>query len=167
MHGNGDYVQKFWGDLNEAEYLAIRNYMGRTDSGEKVLAALDNREIALRFTNAIPEEEGLIGITRGTSAKVSLSETKNGHRYELVGANADPLEFSANIGLHEGLHALGVGGSRRAEALVRLEELRSMGVTIDRSAMRQVLTDMSSNYDHFSWYSKSGRQSVHFPGLKF
>ena len=67
---------------------------------------------------------------------------------------------------HEGLHALGVGGSRRAEALVRLEELRSMGVEIDRGAMRQVLEDMKGNYDNKPWLS-GGRSSESFPDLKF
>ena len=82
-----------------------------------------------------------------------------------VGRHADGLEFTSNIGLHEGLHSLGVGGSARAEALVRLEELRSMGVPIDRTAMRQVLTDMGSNYSQLPW--RIGRTSPSFPGLKF
>jgi len=39
---------------------------------------------------------------------------------------------------------MGIAGSRRAEALVRLEELRSAGRPIDRNAMRQVLSEISN-----------------------
>jgi hypothetical protein len=165
IHGNGDHVHGYWGELNANEYAAIRGYIGRTDAGQKVIAGLDNRDIFLRYTSAVPDEVGLIGVNRGGSAKVFLQMTENGRYYSLLGRGVNGLEYSANIGLHEGLHGLGVGGSRRAEALVRLEELRSSGVSIDRTAMRQVLTDMRGNYDHLPWYS--GRTSSSFPGLKF
>ena len=74
-------------------------------------------------------------------------------------------QMTAGTAIHEGLHALGVGGSRRAEALVRLSGLENIGVAIDRRAMRQVLTDMSDNYNTLPW--RSGGSTPNFPGLGF
>jgi len=95
-----------------------------------------------------------------------MRETKKGKYFDLLGISASGMEHTSQIVLHEGLHALGIAGSRRAEALVRLEELRAMNVTIDRKAMRQVLSDMDSNYDEKRWLSE-GRTSDYFPVLKF
>ena len=165
IYSDANRIQRVWGDLNENEYAAIRSYMARTEAGQKVLAAADERNIFFDFTLAKPTEENLVGVTHGNNAKIFLRQTESGTFYGLVGVGADGIEHTANVGLHEGLHALGVGGSRRAEALVRLEELRSMGVPIDRTAMRQVLTDMGDSYDHFKW--QTGRQSKYFHGLRF
>lgn len=67
------------------------------------------------------------------------------------------------------MHSLGVAGSRRAEALVRLAELENLGVTIDRTAMRQVLTDMGSRktgaYSDLPW--RTGDSTPVFPELEF
>lgn len=76
---------------------------------------------------------------------------------------------------------LGVQGSRRAEALARLAEISHRGGTIDRAAMRRVLTQirnariesggkMINPYDALPWRQGApgvGRTSPHFPGLEF
>ncbi|MET1256373.1 hypothetical protein [Aliikangiella maris] len=94
-----------------------------------------------------------------------MQNTQNGKYWEMLDVELGSMQATASTGLHESIHALGVGGSRRAEALVRLEEMRAAGVTIDRTAMRQVLSDMKGGYEHFRWIS--GRTSEYFPGLKF
>ncbi|TDM05470.1 MAG: hypothetical protein C4K60_11875 [Ideonella sp. MAG2] len=165
VRGDGDYVHGYWGDLNKNEYNAVRKYIERTEAGRKVVQALDNRKIFMKYTNELPEEAGLVGVNRGGSAKVFLRMTEGGREYALLGAKLDALEYSANISLHEGLHGLGVRGSKRAEALVRLEELRSSGISVDQRAMRQVLKDMGTNYNHLRW--RSGGSSAAFPGLEF
>jgi hypothetical protein len=165
IRGDANYVEKYWGDLNESEYQAVRDYMGRTEAGQKVLSAADERRLFLNFTETPPPNPNWIGETRGASSKIYLQQTEAGNYYELLERQVEGIEYTANIGLHEGLHGLGVGGSRRAEALVRLEEVRSMGVPIDRTAMRQVLTDMGNSYGHFRW--RVGKTSDCFPGLSF
>jgi hypothetical protein len=165
IRGDGNHVATFWGDLNATEYAAVRSNIGRTSADQSVLAAADNRSIFLEFTNRRPPSDTLLGISRGQSAKVFLQNTEGGGLYSLVGREVSGIEYTSNIGLHEGLHSLGVRGSQRAEALVRLEELRSIGVPIDRQAMRQVLTDMRGNYAELPW--RAGRTSVSFPGLEF
>lgn len=65
----------------------------------------------------------------------------------------------AGTAAHEGLHALGIAGSRRAEALVRLAEPEQLGVPIDIRAIQQVLFDIGATddsgergfYDNLPW----------------
>jgi hypothetical protein len=145
----------------------LRIEMNSSVAGKRVLAAADAGEIDLVFSTSA--SSGLYGRAYGNQATVYLEQTQNGHTYALVGVHASGYQFSAAVGIHEGLHALGVGGSRRAEALARLAELDNLGVSIDRLAMRQVLTDMGSRkngpYSHLPW--RSGDSSPHFPGLQF
>ncbi|WPH13372.1 LysM peptidoglycan-binding domain-containing protein [Variovorax paradoxus] len=142
----------------------LRAQMNRSSAGQRVLAAADSGEIELVFS-AQDAPRGQQGRSYGNRAVVFLQNTQNGHTYDLLGTKLNGYEFTAGVGIHEGLHALGVGGSRRAEALVRLAELDNVGVPIDRRAMRQVLTDMGSNYDQFRW--RSGGSTSIFPGLEF
>ncbi|MDG9668158.1 hypothetical protein ONV78_10470 [Hahella sp. CR1] len=164
--GDPDYVHKHWGDLNKNEYDAVRSYMSRTDAGKKLLEALDKREVFVDFTDEYVKSPYIAGQTAGRFGKVFLRNTENGYYWDQLDIAVDGMERTALIGLHEGLHAMGVGGSRRAEALVRLEELRSKGVKIDRAAIKQVLSDMDDSYDHRPWLS-GGRSSKYFPELKF
>jgi len=181
IRGDGGYVQKYWGDLNGTEYSAIRAYMGRTEAGQKVLAAADNRSIVLNFSDDLPPSPGTIGWAKKDSAHMYLRQTENGSIPWVTygGDHVGALEFTANKGVHEGLHAMGITGSRRAEALVRLEELRSMGRPIDRNAMRQVLGEMRStpttrrgpefaknSYDMLPWRTVASQngQAVRFMG---
>lgn len=130
-----------------------------------MLSAEAQGKVFLRFSDDLPPSKWLLGETRGNSALIYMRNTSRGGSWDQLGLSVGGVERTGQIGLHEGLHGLGVGGSRRAEALVRLEELRSMGVPMGRPAMRQVLTDMSSNYDQFRW--RVGRTSEYFPGLEF
>lgn len=149
----------------------IRSLMDRTPAGRQVVEAADSGRIDLVFSSEINPPRGLFGevppTLGGTSptAIVYLKNVQNGRSYDLLGIKSSGYDLAATTGTHEGLHALGVGGSRRAEALVRLEELRMLGAPIDRTAMRQVLTDMQGNYDHLPWLS--GRTTPNFPNLKF
>lgn len=138
--------------------------IGRTEAGRKVLNAADGRRIYVDFSDKLPPE-GVYGFSKGPIAHVYTRNTEVGRNYDLLGLRVDGLQQTANIGFHEGLHSLGVRGSRRAEALVRLEELRSIGVPIDRQAMRQVLSDMQGNYDQLAW--RAGRSSPSFPSFIF
>lgn len=166
VRGDGNYVHKQWGALNGNEYKAVREYMGRTEAGRKLLSALDRREAYVDFFDGPVESPYIAGMTRGSFGKVFMRNTEKGYYWDQLDIEIGGMERTAQIGLHEGLHALGVGGSRRAEALVRLEELRAMDVPIDRKAMRQVLSDMDVSYNHYEWLS-AGRSSKYFPGLKF
>jgi hypothetical protein len=145
--------------------------MANSPIGQRVLSAADNGEIDIIFSANRNVDAGLYGVNPPTlggttpNAIVYLKNVQNGRQYDLLGIQTSGYQQAANTAIHEGLHALGVGGSRRAEALVRLSELENIGVTIDRSAMRQVLTDMRGNYDHLPW--SSGRTTENFFGLKF
>lgn len=145
--------------------------MAQTPAGQMVLDAANSGDIDLVFSSELNPPPGLYGDMLpgmgGTSptATVYLKNVQNGRSYDLLGVNASGYDLTSSTAIHEGLHALGVGGSQRAEALVRLEELRSLGVPIDRTAMRQVLTDMKGNYDSLPWLS--GRTTPYFPDLIF
>ena len=141
--------------------------MGRTEAGRKVLAAADKKTIYLQFTNKLPPEEGVEGATLGTFSKIFIRSTENGYIWDHLDLAVDGMERTSQIAIHEGLHGLGIGGSRRAEALVRLEELRAMGVPINRAAMKQVLRDMDDPFYRKKPWLSGGRTSEHFPGLKF
>lgn len=138
--------------------------MKRSDAGQQVLAAADSGRIDLVFS-AQSAPSNLLGRSYGNQAVVFVQNTQHGGKYDLLGLKVSGYQMTAGTAIHEGLHALGVGGSRRAEALVRLSELENIGVAIDRRAMRQVLTDMSDNYNTLPW--RSGGSTPNFPGLGF
>ena len=126
--------------------------MLRTQSGRTVLEAADAGQINLRLAwRTAPE--GLYGRVPVTiagdvpEATVFLRNNQNGRVYDILGRRANGYQTVAGTATQEGLHALGVGGSRRAEALVRLAELEQLGVPIDHRAMRQVLSDMRRTVD--------------------
>jgi hypothetical protein len=100
-------------------------------------------------------------------ARVYLWNNQNGRLYEEIGVRASGYETVAGTAIHEGLHGLGIGDSRRAEALVRLAELGLLGVPIDVRAMRQVLQDMKDfgGYRNLPWRIQGS--SSNFPGLEW
>jgi hypothetical protein len=155
------------GGVNYFKDGKIRAEMANSSYGQRVLQAADSGEIDLTFSTSPGGD--LFGRSYGKQATVYLENTQHGYSYELLGVKADGYQFSAGVGIHEGMHSLGVAGSRRAEALVRLTELDNLGVTIDRTAMRQVLTDMGSRktgaYSGLPW--RSGDSTPVFPELEF
>jgi len=165
VHGDADYVHRHWGDLNKNEYKTVRAYFGRTDAGKKVLTALDQKDIYIDFIDGAPEGPLVYGMSKGRTGKIFTQNTKGGKYWEMLDIELDSMEATASTGLHESLHSLGVRASRKAEALVRLEEMRAAGAVIDRTAMKQVLSDMKYGYDHLPWLS--GNTSDSFPGLTF
>lgn len=144
--------------------------MGRTASGRRVLQAADNNEIVLRLSHDINPPRNLYGEVPPTiagdlpEAIVYLKNNQNGRLYDLLGVRASGYQTVAGTATHEGLHALGVAGSRRAEALVRLAELEQLGVRIDARAMRQVLSDMrgAGSYGHLPWRRGGSALGVDF-----
>lgn len=155
----------------------IRSEMSQTGAGRRVLQAADNGEIDLIFNShptygdmAVPRD--LYGrMTRGypgqpNTAEVFLANTQNGIEYPLLGLRSNGYQAAAGTATHEGLHALGIAGSRRAEALVRLAELEQMGVRIDARAMRQVLQDMRATGGYNQPWRVGGSSPL-FPGLEW
>lgn len=127
----------------------IRSLMSSTDEGRTVLAAADNGRINLTLEAGmnVPDLFGeMMGGIAGApnEAIVYLLRTQNGRRFGELGRSVNGYAHSAATGIHEGLHALGINWSARAEALVRLAELRMHGIATNRSAIRQVLLDMRS-----------------------
>lgn len=155
------------GGINLFKDGRLRAEMGNSIYGQRVLQAADSGEINLTFSTS--PSGSLYGGSLDNHATVYLENTQHGYTYNLLGVKADGYQFSAGVGIHEGLHSLGVAGSRRAEALVRLAELDNLGVAIDKRAMRQVLTDMGSRkngpYSGLPW--SSGGSTPNFPELKF
>lgn len=143
--------------------------MSRTEAGKKVLAAADKGQIDLAFSTR--KTPGLYGEARSPNplwkgrADVYIPSTQNGRDFKILNTSVRGYEHTAATAIHEGLHALGVGGSRRAEALVRLSELQMHGIPIDMKAIRQVLSDMKGHYDDLPW--QQGSSIDEFPGVRF
>jgi hypothetical protein len=163
--------------LNYFKTSGIRSEMSQSAAGLRVLEAADKGEINLLFDRGIPNTEtapplNLYGQTTFTppgetpTGFVYLWNNQNGRTYDLLGIQASGYEAVAGTATHEGLHMLGVSGSNRAEALVRLAELQQLGVSIDSQAMRQVLSDMrkAGTYNQ-PW--RVGGSTPNFPGVKF
>ncbi len=96
----------------------------------------------------------LLGRTSGTQATVYIRNTQS-------------YALTVETLIHEGVHALGVGGSRRAEALARLAEHAHRGQGTSHALLRGVLQEMrhTGSYGHLPW--RAGRTSPHFPGVNF
>jgi hypothetical protein len=123
--------------LNHFKDRWIRREMSQTEAGRRVLQAADAGEINLVFDNGVPgtvkaPPKDLYGelFQFGQDipeARVYLWNNQNGRLYEEIGVRASGYETVAGTAIHEGLHGLGIGDSRRAEALVRLAELGLLG----------------------------------------
>ncbi|MBD2777514.1 hypothetical protein [Iningainema tapete] len=135
--------------VNQLKTGKIIKIMSRSSIGREVLARVqaDDINLVLSIRNDVPKN--LMG---GSSSSLATAYVKNTQGYE---------ETVLTL-IHEGVHALGIGGSRRAEALARLAEVSHKGGAINRAAMRQVLQDIRSTgaYDHLQW--KMYAQSIYF-----
>jgi hypothetical protein len=151
--------------------------MASSSIGRQVLEAAQSHVFRLEFSSSLfrqsrmlnaAESSGTLGVAMRNKAKVFLPA---------VGSNSR----AATTAIHEGVHMLGVQGSRRAEALARLAEISHRGGTIDRAAMRRVLTQIKgariesggkliNPYYALPWRQGApgvGRTSPHFRGLEF
>lgn len=105
-------------------------------------------------------EAGFRGLAFRTKAKIYL-----------------PAHYSnaevASTAVHEGVHMLGIQGSRRAEAMARFAEIRHRGEVIDFVAARRVLrdiryvTDVSGDRVYMDLPWRLNKQSPNFPGIIF
>ena len=138
--------------INPLRTSRLRREIRKSAIGRQILDAADNDTIHLTITGTRISDDTLLGESIGRRGTVFTFNTQSYTR-------------TAETAIHEGVHALGVGGSRRAEALARLAEIKHQGGVIDRAAMQKVLTDMGKNYDHFRW--KIYKTSPHFPGVVF
>ena len=140
--------------VNHYKTGKIVKQMSSSEIGQRVVDATNANDINLTLSvrNDIPRN--LLGVSYG-------------NRGTAYAYNTQSYEQTVLTLIHEGLHAMGIGGSRRAEALVRLGELEHQGIPINRKTIRQVLQEMkdSQAYDHMPW--RINRESPNFPGLKF
>ena len=140
--------------INHYKTGKIVKQMSSSEIGQRVVDAAnaDDINLSLSIRNDVPRN--LSGISYGN----------NGIAYVY---NTQSYDETVLTLLHEGLHAMGIGGSRRAEALVRLAELEHQGIPINRKTIRQVLQEMkdAQAYDDMPW--RVGGESPNFPGLKF
>jgi RHS repeat-associated protein len=140
--------------VNHLKTGKIIKMMTSSDIGKKIWEEVQAGNINMTLSIREDVSRGLMGISKGTYATAYVKNTQS-------------YEETVSTLIHEGVHALGVGGSRRAEALARLAEIRHAGKTIDKSAMREVLKDIKAVgvYDHLPW--RLNAESIYFPGVTF
>jgi hypothetical protein len=140
--------------VNHYKTGKIIKQMSRSEIGRKVVDAnnKDDIDLTLSVRTDVPNE------IKGRSSD------NNGTAYVY---NTESYDETVLTLIHEGLHAMGIRDSRRAEALVRLAELDHQGIPINRKTIRQVLKDMKDVevYDDMPW--RVGKESPHFPGVEF
>lgn len=129
-------------------------HLNRSDIGQLILkeARDDNINLTLSVREDVPR--GLMGVSYGIYGTAYVRNTQS-------------YKETVITLIHEGIHALGVEGSRRAEAIARLAELRHEGTAITQKTIKQVLTDIRSvgAYNHLPW--RVGKKSKYFPDLSF
>ena len=140
--------------INHYKTGKIIKQMSNSEIGQTVVDAVNANDIdlSLSLRNDIPRN--LLGISKGNYGTAYVYNTQS-------------YDQTVLTLIHEGLHAMGIGGSRRAEALVRLAELEHQGIPINKKTIRQVLKEMKNTggYDHMPW--RVGRESPNFPGVEF
>jgi hypothetical protein len=74
---------------------------------------------------------------------------------------------TAATAVHEGVHALGVAGSRRAEVMARIAEAIHQGQPITPQLLRQIVCEVREigTYNSLPW--RLNKTSPHFPGVEF
>jgi hypothetical protein len=97
-----------------------------------------------------------VGQQSATKAKVFLPK---------VGSNAR----AAEVAVHEGVHGLGVAGSRRAEVLARAAEVmhRTGSDTVPLSTLKRIYREVNSIPVYQADPLKIGLQNPLFPGVTF
>jgi hypothetical protein len=156
-----------WGDLDANQAHVVRTLMARTPAGLTVLRAIDQKAIFLTFTNADSPRGGQGG-TNGNRSCVYLQITQHGDCYtaNIETRFASPAEFAAAVAIHEGIHALGLAGSKRAEWYCRLQEMKFMGFdTSNRDIQREVHALVFGHKAYAHLPDTNGSTSAYFPGV--
>jgi hypothetical protein len=141
--------------------------MQKSSIGTQVLNAAKSDNFRLEFSKSY-FQQGINGIIDPNLKGVAF-ETKAKIYVPAHQSNAEV----ARTAIHEGIHELGVVGSRRAEALARLAEIQHQGGIIDFSVIRETLrdirlaTDVNGNKVYMDMPWKLGEESDLLPGFKF
>ncbi len=152
--------------VNPLKTSKIAKIMSKSDIGKYVLKQAELGVIDLELSSAsnitIGQEFG-VSYSNRAIAYVRNTQTFGNERWGIRAG----YHLTASILIHEGVHALGVGGSRRAEALARIAELNHAGIEVNRKTIRMVLEDINNAkvYDAMPWRINS--ESEYFPGVKF
>lgn len=138
----------------------------QSEIGRYILKKLESGEIELELST-----KSEIGVGTHFGEALTGSGTTFIRNTQTFGNKAFGIkagyDMTVSNMIHEGVHALGVGGSRRAEALARIAELQHAGIEINRASIRKILTQIKDAdvYDRLPW--RLNRESEHFPGVKF
>ncbi|MEW8022804.1 MAG: hypothetical protein AB2803_03800 [Candidatus Thiodiazotropha sp.] len=155
-----------WFDLNK-----VVNDMSSSSIGRTVLDAADSNQMRLQFSRSY-YREGLLGPENFSFEGVTFSPSfgqKSAIKAKVflpsVGSNAR----AAEVGIHEGVHALGVSGSKRAEVLARASEVmhRTGSSTLSLSELKKIYRQVNTTPFYNKLPSKLGEQSWLFPGVTF
>jgi phosphoribosylformylglycinamidine (FGAM) synthase PurS component len=146
---------------------AVIDDMSTSPVGRIVLDAAESNKFRLEFSRSYFQQgilgqpdQGVRGMAFYNKAKVYLSAHTS-------------ISDVAGTAIHEGVHMLGVRGSRRAEAMARFSEIIHKGGTVDRSVMKSVLkdirtaTDVKGNKVYMDMVWKLGKESDVFSGIKY
>lgn len=126
--------------------------MARSAIGRFVVNAAEKNEIDL-VMSVMDRGRNILGASVGNSGAAYVRVTQS-------------YAETASTLIHEGLHALGLGGSRRAEALVRIGvKVLHEGQPLNRGLMRGVLEEMGANYNRLPW--RLNASTAKFPSLVF
>jgi RHS repeat-associated protein len=126
----------------------IKQEMRRSIWGKAVLDASERNQIDLVFHNSTHIKPGRYGDNSGNVGNIYLYNTQNGQRYETLGnVSIDPLRTKSSTAIHEGLHAMGVVGSKKAEILVRQLEMEHLGFPRSEKTRAQAIRDMGDRYN--------------------
>jgi YD repeat-containing protein len=154
-------------DVSWFSESAVLSEMQKSSIGTQVLNAAKSDNFRLEFSKSY-FQQGINGIIDPNLKGVAF-ETKAKIYVPAHQSNAEV----ARTAIHEGIHELGVVGSRRAEALARLAEIQHQGGIIDFSVIRETLrdirlaTDVNGNKVYMDMPWKLGEESDLLPGFKF
>lgn len=140
--------------INPLRTAVIRRMMQKSGVGQTVLRAADEGVIELELSASKEVPRTLAGQAVGNTGVVFIRNTQS---------------YSETVGtlVHEGVHAMGVGGSRRAEIFARIAEAMHRGETINPETLRKIFKEVSAieAYKKLPW--KLGAISPHFRGWEF
>jgi hypothetical protein len=139
--------------INPLREGRLRRELAKSQIGRKILEAADADIIHLDVSSDRVDPT-LFGEAIGNTGYAYIRSTQSYAR-------------TAETLIHEGIHALGVAGSRRAEALARIGEAMHRGEVIDVATMRRILLEIRAVPDYARLPWQTGRTSPHFPGIKF
>jgi RHS repeat-associated protein len=155
--------------VNPLKTRKIIKQMNKSDIGKYILQKAEEGVITLELSTepniTIGQDFG-ISYSNRAIAYVRNTQTFTMNMSRRAGIRAGYQQTASTL-IHEGVHALGIGGSRRAEALARIAELKHMGIEVNTRSMRMILEDIgvAKVYDRLPW--RINLESEHFTGVKF